>query len=270
VARQLAFITELEHDETDPEVLANLFRLDHLATRLRRHADSLLVMAGGEPVRRWSTPVSITDAVRAALGEIEDYQRVTLRQLEPAAIHGGAAADLAHLLAELIENGLTYSPPDRTVEIRGRCQMVQRTVAPHAPAALHGGLAMGYTLAVIDRGVGMRPAEVDRANRRLAGAESFTIAPSKYLGHYVAGKLAARQGITVTLHSAAFDDLAATGPRATGSGVTATIGIPAELVAAGSPHIGDVRATRGTDPAPALSPSLPPIPPLPEASRTTA
>jgi hypothetical protein len=236
VARQLDFITELEHGETDPEVLANLFRLDHLATRMRRHADSLLVLAGGEPARRWSTPVNISHAVRAALGEVEDYHRVALRQLEPATIHGGAAADLAHLLAELIENGLTYSPPDQVVEIRGRCQLVQRTVAVHAPAALHHGLAMGYTLAVIDRGVGMQPAEIDRANRRLAGAESFTIAPSKYLGHYVAGKLAARQGLTVTLHGTAVDEGLASGSRATGCGVTATISIPADLVTAAPPR----------------------------------
>jgi signal transduction histidine kinase len=240
VSRQLDFITELEVGETDPEVLANLFRLDHLATRIRRHADSLLVLAGSEPPRRWPTPVGIADTVRAALGEVEDYHRVVLRQLEPAAVHGGAAADLAHLLAELIENGLTYSPPDELVEIRGRCQLMQRTVAPLAPAALHHGLAMGYTLAVIDRGVGMRPAEIEVANLRLAGAESFTIAPSKYLGHYVAGKLAARQGISVVLHGtgtvAGPDGGAPLGPLATGGGVTATISIPAELITAPAPR----------------------------------
>jgi signal transduction histidine kinase len=260
VARQLAFITELEHDETDPEVLANLFRLDHLATRMRRHADSLLVLAGDEPTRRWTTPVNITDAVRASLGEIEDYQRVTLRHVEPATIHGAAAADLAHLLAELIENALTYSPPDQSVEIRGRCQLVQRTVSRQAPAALHHGLAMGYTLAVVDNGVGMRPAEVAQANLRLAGAESFTIAPSKYLGHYVAGKLAARQGIAITLHSAAVDDVVATGPRATDRGVTATISIPAELITAAPPRPADLRTTAENDPAP----------PLPEPTTSTA
>jgi signal transduction histidine kinase len=260
VARQLAFITELEHDETDPEVLANLFRLDHLATRMRRHADSLLVLAGGEPTLRWTTPVNITDAVRASLGEIEDYQRVTLRHVEPATIHGAAAADLAHLLAELIENALTYSPPDQSVEIRGRCQLVQRTVSRQAPAALHHGLAMGYTLAVVDNGVGMRPAEVAQANLRLAGAESFTIAPSKYLGHYVAGKLAARQGIAITLHSAAVDDVVATGPRATDCGVTATISIPAELITAAPPRPADLRTTAENDPAP----------PLPEPTTSTA
>jgi signal transduction histidine kinase len=242
VTRQLAFITELEHGETDPDVLANLFRLDHLATRMRRHADSLVVLAGGEPARRWNTPVNVGDAVRAALGEIEEYHRVVLRQLEPATIHGRAAADLAHLLAELLENGLSYSPPDQTVEIRGRCQLVQRSMPPAAPAPLHHGLAMGYTLAVIDHGVGMVPDDVERANRRLAGAESFRVAPSKYLGHYVAGKLAARHGIAVSLRSAGTDGGAGNGASGA-SGVTATIGIPPELVTAAPPKVADPRTT---------------------------
>jgi signal transduction histidine kinase len=200
LGRQLDFITELEHNETDPDTLANLFRLDHLATRMRRNAESLLVLAGIDPPRKWAAPVRITDAIRAALGEVEDYQRVTVRQVEPTTILGSAAADLAHLLAELIENALIFSPPDQTVEIRGRAQ----------PA--------GYTLAIIDSGLGMPPEELARANRRLAGAESFTIAPSKYLGHYVAGNLAARHNINVTLHNSP------------GHGITATINLPPTLL----------------------------------------
>jgi signal transduction histidine kinase len=200
LGRQLDFITELEHNETDPDTLANLFRLDHLATRMRRNAESLLVLAGIDPPRKWAAPVRITDAIRAALGEVEDYQRVTVRAVEPATILGSAAADLAHLLAELIENALIFSPPDQTVEIRGRAQPT------------------GYTLAIIDSGLGMPPDELARANRRLAGAESFTIAPSKYLGHYVAGNLAARHNINVTLHNSP------------GHGITATINIPPTLL----------------------------------------
>ena len=173
LGRQLDFITELETNETDPDTLSNLFRLDHLATRMRRNAESLLVLAGIEPPRKWAAPVRLTDVIRAALGEVEDYQRVTVRGVEPATIIGSAAADLAHLLAELIENALVFSPPDQTVDIRGRQN-------PN-----------GYTLAVIDSGLGMPAQDVTNANRRLAGAESFTIAPSKYLGHYVAGNLAA-------------------------------------------------------------------------------
>ena len=120
LGRQLDFITELETNETDADTLANLFRLDHLATRMRRNAESLLVLAGIEPPRQWAAPVRLTDVIRAALGEVEDYQRVTVRGVEPATIIGSAAADLAHLLAELIENALVFSPPDQTVDIRGR------------------------------------------------------------------------------------------------------------------------------------------------------
>jgi hypothetical protein len=118
---------------------------------------------------------------------------------------------------------------------------------------------MGYTLAVIDRGVGMRPAELEVANRRLAGAESFTIAPSKYLGHYVAGKLAARQGIAVTLHGTGSEGAAPLVP-ATDGGVTATISIPAELVTAAPPRPTEAPPTPHQEPAPAPQ----------EPTRTTA
>ena len=216
LSRQLNFITELEANETDPDILANLFRLDHLATRMRRNAESLLLLAGVDPPRTWSGPVRVNDVIRAALGEVEDYQRVVDRGVEPAMVLGVAAADLAHLLAELIDNALIYSPPDHAVEVRGGRR-----------SDVEGG---GYTMAVIDAGLGMRPEEIDRANRRLAGAESFTIAPSKYLGHYVAGHLAARHGITVTLHTSQ------------GGGVTAVVHLPVSLL---------------VDEAPALPPALP-------------
>jgi signal transduction histidine kinase len=201
LTRQLDFITGLERDETDPEVLANLYRLDHLATRMRRNAESLLVLAGIEPPRQWSTPVTVLAVVRAALGEVEDFQRVVVRDVEPATIQGAVAADLAHLLAELIENALTFSDAELQVDVKGR------------------GQAGGYVLAVIDTGAGMEPAALERANRRLAGGESFTVAPSKYLGHYVAGNLAARHGIVVRL-------LSTPGRR----GTTATVALPPELL----------------------------------------
>jgi signal transduction histidine kinase len=200
LGRQLDFITELEVNETDPEVLSNLFKLDHLATRMRRNAESLLLLAGVEPPRKWAAPVRITDAIRAALGEVEDYPRVVDRGVEPATVIGSAAADVAHLLAELIDNALIYSPPDQAVEVRGRFR------------------PDGYTLAIIDAGLGMLPEELQRANRRLAGAESFTIAPSKYLGHYVAGNLAARHNIHVALHNSP------------GHGITATVTLPPNLL----------------------------------------
>jgi signal transduction histidine kinase len=209
LSRQLNFITELEANETDPDTLANLFRLDHLATRMRRNAESLLLLAGVDPPRTWSGPVRVNDVIRAALGEVEDYQRVVDRGVEPAMVLGVAAADLAHLLAELIDNALIYSPPDQAVEVRGGRR-----------SDVEGG---GYTMAVIDAGLGMRSEEIDRANRRLAGAESFTIAPSKYLGHYVAGHLAARHGIGVTLHTSQ------------GGGVTAVVHLPVTLLVEEAP-----------------------------------
>ena len=216
LGRQLDFITELETNETDADTLANLFRLDHLATRMRRNAESLLVLAGIEPPRQWAAPVRLTDVIRAALGEVEDYQRVTVRGVEPATILGSAAADLAHLLAELIENALVFSPPDQTVDIRGR----------NRPD--------GYTLAIIDSGLGMPPTDVASANRRLAGAESFTIAPSKYLGHYVAGNLAARHDIAVHLENSP------------GNGITATIDLPPVLLTSDEPLAAPISEPHGT------------------------
>ena len=229
LGRQLDFITELETNETSPDTLSNLFRLDHLATRMRRNAESLLVLAGVEPPRKWAAPVRLTDVIRAALGEVEDYQRVTVRGVEPATVVGAAAADLAHLLAELIENALVFSPPDQTVDIRGRFRTARGVVGAEgmSPSVAGAGEVSGYTLAVIDSGLGMPPADVEAANRRLAGAESFTIAPSKYLGHYVAGNLAARHGIGVRLDASP------------GNGITATVNIPPALLtvepAAGAP-----------------------------------
>jgi signal transduction histidine kinase len=202
LVRQLDLITQLENTEVDSDALANLFRLDHLATRMRRNAESLLVLAGIEPPRQWARPVSITEVVRAALGEVEDYQRVAARDVQPAMILGSVATDLAHLMAELIENALVFSPVDRSVEVRGQAR----------PDGI-------YRLTVIDKGVGMTPDAIEASNRRLGGNESFTVAPSSYLGHYVAGNLAARHGSAVWL-----------APTAGGRGITATVDLPASLL----------------------------------------
>ena len=200
VRRQLGFISKLERDELEPTALANLFELDHLATRMRRNAESLLVLVGEGAPRRWAEPVPASDVVRAALSEVEDYRRVTLRRLDDARIAGGAVAELAHLLAELLENALTYSPPDSEVEILGRVS------------------GKGYLLAVIDYGRGMTAEQLDRANRRLRGQERYDVAPTRFLGHYVVGRLAQRLGAQVQV-----------GDSPT-TGVTARILIPAELV----------------------------------------
>jgi signal transduction histidine kinase len=201
LSRQLDFITDLERNEADPDTLEGLFRLDHLATRMRRNAESLLVLAGVEAPRQWSAPVKLSDVVRAALGEVEDYQRVVVRHLEPASITGAVAADVAHVLAELLENALSFSPPEQSVEVKGRLT------------------TNGYTLAVTDNGLGMAGDDLVRANRRLAGQESFTVAPSRYLGHYVAGHLASRLGVIVELHDSP------------AGGITARIDVPMGLLA---------------------------------------
>ena len=229
LGRQLDFITELETNETDPDVLANLFKLDHLATRMRRNAESLLVLAGVEPPRQWVNPVPITDVVRAALGEVEDYQRVAVRDIDPATVVGSTAADLAHLMAELMENALVFSPEDHLVDIRG-----------------HKRADGGYVIGIIDTGTGMPPDAVATANRRLAAAESFTVAPSKYLGHYVAGNLAARHGIRVSL-----------GPTHGARGTTATIELPAGLLHQDALAAGPASAPpRPAGPPPGPAPAL--------------
>jgi len=211
LSRQLAFITDLERDETDPDTLADLFFLDHLAIRMRRNAESLLVLAGFDPPRKWVGPTSVNDIVRAALGETEEYKRVWVQEVEPAIVAGSATAELSHLLAELIENALVFSTRGESVEVNGWHE------------AAGDGTPDGYTLTVADSGKGMTPDEIEQANRRLAGVESFTIAPSKYMGHYVTGKLAARHGISVQLRS-----------NAPGKGVTATIYVPNALLTAES------------------------------------
>jgi anti-sigma regulatory factor (Ser/Thr protein kinase) len=193
LGRLIDSVTQMEREEADPKLLKRLFALDHIATRMRRNAESLLLLAGLDPHRQWSAPVPIIQVVRGALGEVENYQRVALRAIDDAVVKGAAAADVTHLVAELLENAIRFSPPDREVEVIGR--------------AVDGD----YQLAIVDAGLGMSETELDEANLRLAGGESFTVAPSKYLGHYVVGVQAARLGMQVRLQPSP------------GSGVTARI-----------------------------------------------
>jgi signal transduction histidine kinase len=181
VRRQLNFISEFEQEELDPSALANLFELDHLATRMRRNAESLLVLVGETSPRRWAEPLSLSDVIRAGLSEVEDYRRVVLRRVDESMITGAVVSELAHMLAELIENGLAFSPPDLEVEIYGR------------------RVGNGYMLAVVDHGVGMSKEQLAKANARLRGEEDFIVAPTRFLGHYVVGRLAQRLGIEIEL-----------------------------------------------------------------------
>lgn len=181
IRRQLGFITSLEREEIDPGSLANLFELDHLATRMRRNASSLLVLVGAAAPRQWSTPVPVADVIRAAVSEVEEYRRVVLRRMDDVAIIGPAVGSLSHLLSELIENGLTFSPPDSEVEVQGRLTVD------------------GYLIAITDQGVGMTSQELDLANSRLRGEGDFIAAPTRFLGHFVVGQLAQQLSISVQL-----------------------------------------------------------------------
>jgi signal transduction histidine kinase len=239
LSRQLDFITLLEANETDPDTLADLFKLDHLATRMRRNAESLLVLGGVTPPRRWAAPLPLIDVVRAALGEVEDYQRVVLRSIEPATVLGSAATDVAHVLAELVENALAFSAPGTSVEVYGRDGR---------------GHPDGYIIAVVDYGPGMTLEDIEVANQRLAGTESFTVAPSRYLGHYVAGRLAARHGIAVEVDNPA------------NTGLVATVTLPRSLLADSGPQPptsstapipAAIVATRATEARPPTTPGDP-------------
>jgi signal transduction histidine kinase len=205
LSRQLDYITALEANEADATTLANLFDLDHQATRMRRNAESLLVLGGAPAMRHSATPAPLLNVVRAALGEVDDYSMVRVAGVKPATVDGTVVADLSHLLAELIENALRASHPGVPVEVRG-----------------HGG-ADAYVLGIVDHGRGMTADELAEANARLSRAEGHAMAPSQHLGHYVTAILAARHGITVRLQATP------------GGGVTAVVRMPTRLLVADTP-----------------------------------
>ncbi len=180
--RQLELIDRLEQDEEDPGRLEELFGLDHLATRMRRNAESLLVLAGAESTRRRGRPVQVADSIRVAMSEIENYQHVNLTDVEAAEIASTTALDLAHLLSELLENATQFSPPDRPVEVRGSSQSDG-----------------GYVVAVIDRGIGLSPEQFTDANTTLALPPELGLGMSRSLGFIVVGHLARRLGASVAL-----------------------------------------------------------------------
>lgn len=232
LSRQLEFITNLENDESDPETLEHLFKLDHLATRMRRNAESLLVLAGHAPPRTWGAPVAVGDVVRGALGEVEGYQRVRLRHLDDAQVDGAAAADVSHVVAELTENALAFSPPDADVEIYGR-------IDEH-----------GYVLTIVDAGIGMPDEDLERANALLTSPNALTFAPSRFLGHYVVAQLAQRHGLG--LHLAA----------SPAGGITAMVGLPPVLLGMQpAPEVVEADTAVATDDVVAV-----PLPPRPVAA----
>jgi signal transduction histidine kinase len=199
--RQIEFIDELERGEEDPDQLENLYRLDHLATRMRRNAESLLVLAGAEPPRRRGRPAPLANVVRAALAEVEDFGRIELLSFDEVLVASNAAADLAHLLSELMENATNFSPPETRVEVVG-----------------HKTKADGYVISVTDHGIGMSADQIAEANDSLARPPLVGLAMSRSLGFIVVGRLAARHSIAVRMM-----------PSAAG-GVTAVVSIPPSLV----------------------------------------
>ncbi len=205
IRRQIGFITSLEREEIDPAALANLFELDHLATRMRRNAASLLVLVGASSPRQWSSPVPVADVIRAAVSEVEEYRRVTLRRIDDVFVAGSAVGSVAHLLSELIENGLTFSPPDSEVEVQGRW------------------MGSGYLIAITDQGIGMTTEDLRTANARLRGEGDFIAAPTRFLGHFVVGQLARDTSIHVELLPSPV------------TGVTARVTLPESLLSTALP-----------------------------------
>ena len=179
--RELTVLDGMERRTTDPETLEDLFRLDHLTTRMRRHSEGLIILSGAAPGRGWVHPVRMIDVLRAAAAEVEDYSRVTVTTPSQAALTGPAVADVIHLLAELIENATTLSPPYTPVRVSG--DMV----------------ASGFAVEIEDRGLGMSEQRYVELNARLAEPPEFDVFNSEQLGLFVVGQLAKRHGIRVTL-----------------------------------------------------------------------
>jgi signal transduction histidine kinase len=218
VESQLEVIEGLEADEQDPRRLSGLFRLDHLATRLRRNGENLQVLAGGVPARRDTAPVTVVELLRAATSEIDDYRRITLAHAPSGSVRAVAAADVVHILSELLENATRYSPPDQKVVLS-------------ADRGADGGLLFE----VVDAGLGMASDDIAAANRRLAAIDSVGPETTRRMGLFVVSRLAARHDVTVRLRP--------TFERASRAGITASIHLPGALVIAGTTPENMVAAT---------------------------
>ncbi len=201
VERQIRLIDDLEQGEQDPERLSNLFQMDHLATRMRRNSENLLVLAGHDVSRRWNQPVALVDVLRAAVSEIEQYERVSMNVQPGISARGQAVNDVVHLVAELVENATSFSSAETPVTVSGHL--------------LNSG---GVLLDISDQGVGMGAEEMAHANWRLDNPPVVDVAVSRRMGLFVVARLAARHGIRVRLR-----------PATTG-GLTALVWLPDETV----------------------------------------
>ncbi|MFJ8108428.1 nitrate- and nitrite sensing domain-containing protein [Streptomyces sp. NPDC096132] len=198
--KQLTLLDTMERRTEDTEELADLFRLDHLTTRMRRHAEGLVILSGAAPSRQWRKPVQLMDIVRAAVAEVEDYERIEVRRLPRLAVTGPAVADLTHLVAELLENATVFSPPHTAVHVLGE------------------RVANGFTLEIHDRGLGMAPEALLEANLRLAETPEFELSDTDRLGLFVVSRLAQRQNVRVSLQPSPY------------GGTTAVVFIPDALL----------------------------------------
>ncbi|MFF8405152.1 nitrate- and nitrite sensing domain-containing protein [Streptomyces sp. NPDC015684] len=273
VHRQLKLVDTLERRTEDPDVLRELFRIDHLTTRMRRHAESLIILSGSAPGRRWRRPVPVADVVASAVGEIEDYARVVVPPMPETGVAADAVADVVHLVAELLENATVFSPPHTQVTLR--------------PGRVGGG----FVLEIDDRGLGLDAGQRAEAQRTLTDPDAFDPTRHDRLGLYVVGRLAALHGIEVSLRDSPYGGttavvllpesvLAEPEPARAGAGVRrpatrAETGRGAGArpgpdgtadAAAGGPATG-VRAARGL-PGPRTGEGIAPVRELPTRKRT--
>ncbi|WP_432047402.1 nitrate- and nitrite sensing domain-containing protein [Streptomyces asiaticus] len=198
--RQLTLLDTMERRTEDTDELSDLFRLDHMTTRMRRHAEGLVILSGAAPSRQWRKPIQLMDVVRAAVAEVEDYERIEVRRLPRIAVVGPAVGDLTHLVAELLENATVFSPPHTAVQVHGE------------------RVAKGFTLEIHDRGLGMTPDALLEANLRLAETPEFELSDTDRLGLFVVSRLAQRQGVRVSLQPSPY------------GGTTAIVLIPSNLL----------------------------------------
>ncbi len=240
--RQLALLDAMERRARDPQELDDLFRADHLATRMRRHAESLIILSGETPARGWRQPVPMVDVLRAAVGEVEDYTRIKVSTASQASLTGPAAGDVIHIVAELAENATIYSPPQTAVTIRGY------------------STDDGYTVEVEDRGLGISPTHRQQLNSLLTNPPAFDLSGGDQLGLFVAAQLAQRHSVRLSLRPSPY------------GGTTAVVQIPNELVMPEpamptEPPVRLVKPVRLVTPprlaAPPRAAAPPPAPPAP-------
>jgi signal transduction histidine kinase len=235
VERQLRLMEQLERHEENPEQLANLFKLDHLATRMRRNNENLMVLSGLDLSRRFTKPLPLGDVLRAAVSEIEHYQRAVVRSAPTATVVGYAAGDLVRLIAELLDNATAFSRPDTQVTVDS-----------------HRDVNGDIVIQVVDQGIGMGETELAEANNRVSAGAAVEVPVSRQMGLFVVGRLASRHSFRVGFE-----------PRRGGDGLVAVVTVPAELVVRGSgdrerpltaPGVPPEAALNSNAPAPRLAP----------------